>query len=254
MTASVESQGRSIWDVGLRVDEGRLAVGYSPDPNQNLMYAPRGQAVRPRYFGMILPAREIKSYDPADLNRGLIEYAGWTVRPVNPFQLDVVHATPPQRTFRITLDEVKDRRWKSYSFIPPGPEHTQATVAVGCESGVWFYRLDDGRPTRLYSGHSGPVYCLAPAKDGRWLATGSSDQTVRLWTLANCDKPPTLGAVFERGPDGTRVTAVEPLSFAEAMGLKKGDLAVKFGLAQRKSTPTTSSPITKSNCPTRRSS
>ena len=112
---------------------------------------------------MILPSREITSYDPAELNRGIIEYAGWTVRPVGPFQLDVVHAAPPQRTFRITLDEVNDRRWKSYSFIPPGPEHAQPTVAVGCEAGVWFYRLDNGRPTRLYSGHSGPVYCLAPS-------------------------------------------------------------------------------------------
>ena len=75
-------------------------------------------------------------------------------------------------------------------------------MAVGCESGVWFYRLEDGRPTRLCSGHSGPVYCLAPSKDGRWLATGSSDQTVRLWTLAGCDSPPTLGAEFGRLPEG----------------------------------------------------
>jgi WD40 repeat protein len=232
-TVEVQSQGRSIWDVGLRTDGGRLAVGYSFDPNQNLMYGPRGPAVRPRYHGMNLPSREITSYDPADLNRGMIEYAGWTIRPVNPFQLEIVHAAPPQRTFQVTLDEVKDRRWKSYSFIPPGPDHPQPTVAVGCESGVWFYRLDNGRPTRLYAGHSGPVYCLAPSKDGRWLATGSSDQTVGLWTLAGCDTPPILGATFERGPDGLLVTAVEPFGFAEAMGLKKGDVAVKFGLARK---------------------
>ncbi len=232
-TTSVKGMGRSVWDVGLRDEGGRLAVGYSHDSNQNLMYAPRGPAVRPRYFGMILPAREITSYDPADLNRGLIEYAGWTVRPVSPFQLDVVHAAPPQRRFTITLDEVKDRRWKSYSFIPSGPEHARPTLAIGCESGVWFYRLDDGRPTRLYAGHSGPVYCLAPAKDGRWLATGSSDQTVRLWTLAGCDTPPTLGAVFERGPEGIRVTEVAPFSFADAMGIKKGDVLIKFGLARK---------------------
>jgi hypothetical protein len=186
---------------------------------------------------MVLPARAITTYDPAELSRGRLQYEGWTIRPVDPFRLDVMQAGRPERTFRITLDEVKDRRWMSYSFIPPGPEHNGATVAVGCESGVWFYRLADGRPTRLYAGHSGPVYCLAPSKDGKWLATGSSDQTVRLWTLAGCDAMPTLGATFERRADGTPIVkSVEALSFAEAMGMKPGDVPVQFGLAGRQVT------------------
>src|SRR5262249_28551734 len=95
-------------------------------------------------------------------------------------------------------------------------------------------RLDDGRPTRLYSGHSGSVYCLSPSADGKWLATGSSDQTVRLWTLAGCDVLPALGATFQRrAGNNPIVTAVEPLSFADAMGMKVGDVPVTFGLAGR---------------------
>src|SRR5262249_35141008 len=120
------------------------------------------------------------------------------------------------------------------SFIPPGPLHPRAALAVGCESGVWFYRLDDGKATRLYSGHNGPVYCLAPSADGRWLATGSSDQTVRLWTLAGCDELAGLGAEFERLPDGTRrVRSVASSGFAEAMGLRVGDVPVLYGLEGR---------------------
>ena len=46
VTMSLKGQGRSIWDVGLRADGGRLAVGYSHDPNQNLMYAPGAAAGR----------------------------------------------------------------------------------------------------------------------------------------------------------------------------------------------------------------
>ena len=233
----LKGQGRSIWDVGLRTGPGGLAIGFSHDPDQNEGYVPRrgpaGAGAGARYDGMVLPGREVTSFDSADLSRGLRTFDGWTVRPIDQYRLEVVRDGPPRRTIAIVLDEVKDRRWKCYSFIPPGPDHPSATLAVGCESGVWFYRLDDGRPTRLFSGHSGPVYCLSPSKDGRWLATGSSDQTVCLWTLARCDVPPTLGVEFGRRPDGSRVvTSVERLGFGEAMGLRPGDVPRQFGIGK----------------------
>jgi WD40 repeat protein len=171
--SSVHGEGRSIWDVGFHdvvaPPEGGPpppAVGYSYDQNQNFIYA-GGQQRRQRYYGMVLPTRQLSAFDSAALSRGRLQYQGWTVRPIDPFHLQVELANRPDRTFPITLDEVTDRRWMSYSFIPPGPGHPRATVAVGCESGVWFYRLDDGKPTRLYAGHSGPVFCLAPSKDGK---------------------------------------------------------------------------------------
>lgn len=222
--------GRTVWDVGLRIDQqGGLAVGFAHEPDQN----PLSALARPArlYRGFHLPDREITTFDPAELSRSVNTFEGWTIRPVDQFTLEVSNAGPPARSVRFALDERKDRRWMSYSFVPPGPGHPRVTVAVGCDSGVWFYRADDGRPTRLYSGHSGPVYCLAPSSDGRWLATGSSDQTVRLWTLDGCDTPPTLGAEFGPGANGTRVvTAVTPLGFADAMGLEKGDVPTAYAL------------------------
>ena len=102
-------------------------------------------------------------------------------------------------------------------------------MAIGCEAGVAIYGLDDGRRTRLFAGHNGPVYALAPSPDGRWLVTGSSDQTARFWRLAGCDTLASLGAQFapEAGRRG-KVTQVEPRGFAEAMGLRVGDLVDKF--------------------------
>jgi hypothetical protein len=132
--------------------------------------------------------------------------------------------------FTIRLDPNQERRWWSYSFIPPGPGHPRPTVAVGCETGVVFHRRDDGLRTRFYAGHAGFVYCLAPSPDGRWLATGSSDQTLRLWTLAGCDALAPLGADFGPGPAAAErvVARVEPLGFAEAMGLQAGDVIEKY--------------------------
>jgi WD40 repeat protein len=226
----LKGTGSSVWDVGLRVDaDGRLAVGFSQQPDQNpLSSLPK---VTRRYHGFNLPDREITSFDPTELTRALREFEGWTIRPTDQYTLEVAHAAAPVRRFSIRLDKAKDRRWMAYTFVPPGPDHPRATVAVGCDSGVWFYRLEDGKPTHLFSGHTGPVYCLAPSKDSRWLATGSSDQTVRIWTLARCDTAPTLGAEFARLPDRSdTVKTVAPFSFADAMGLQPGDVPVNFGL------------------------
>jgi WD40 repeat protein len=212
----VKGQGQSIWGVGFG-PEG-MVVGY----------ARRRPGEPPSDEGFDVQARRFAPVDPARLARARTTWDGWSVRPVDLYTLDVVNAQ--NQGHRVTLDPQLERRWWAYSFLPPGPGHPGATVAIGCEAGVAIHRLDDGRLTRFLAGHSGAVYALAPSPDGRWLATGSSDQTVRLWTLAGCDTLAPLGADFGSGAaDGERVvTRVEPLGFAEAMGLQEGDAIERF--------------------------
>ncbi len=50
---------------------------------------------------------------------------------------------------------------------------------------VWdLFRREAGQPLR---GHTGSVYCVAWSPDGRWLASGGRDRTVKVWEAA-CGK------------------------------------------------------------------
>ena len=210
-------QGSSIWDVGFSRDSE--AVGFA-------RRRPDGPEPQAEYDEFDLKGRRLTPFRTEELSRAVATWNGWTVRPITPWALDVLDAQ--KKGFRIELDPMLDRRWWSYSFLPPGPGHPRPSVAIGCEAGVAIYGLD-GRRTRLFAGHNGPVYALAPSPDGRWLVTGSSDQTARFWRLAGSDTLASLGASFapEAGRRG-KVTKVEPRGFAEAMGLRVGDLVERF--------------------------
>jgi WD40 repeat protein len=82
---------------------------------------------------------------------------------------------------------------RSYSFTPDGK-----TIVTGGDTGNLIAYGPDGKKTGDFRGHEGDVLAITPSPDGRYLLSGSSDQTLRLWNL----KTRELLVTLFRGADG----------------------------------------------------
>lgn len=228
----VHGTGSSIREVAF--DASNQAVGFSREPADD--------AGRVRYReGFDLKGRRFAPPDAAAICPAIRSDQGWRLAPSGNFTIDLID--PANRVARrLALDPSTDGRWWTYSFIPSdvAEKHPRRTVAIGTDNGsIVFFDSETGNRTRVFAGHSGPTYSLAPSPNGRWLVTGSGDQTIKLWKLAGCDTLPRLGAKFELAADGqtARVVVVEPFGFGDGSVLKVGDVVEEFFLGRQRYSP-----------------
>ena len=219
----LSGQGRSVWRVGFGVDNTTVGFSHAQDAD--------GENVE--WIGLNLATQALVPVVAADLHRLSSTWQGWRAEAIDPYRLRIT--TPDGKVVPIALDAQRDGRWWSFGFVPPAEGHRRLCLAIASGAGIAIDRAEDGVRTRTLSGHTSAVYALAPSPDGRFLASGSSDQTVRIWSLAGCDTLPSLGATFAPGADGlTRVGNVVARGFADNMGLKAGDVVEVLAIDGRK--------------------
>ena len=62
----------------------------------------------------------------------------------------------------------------------------RASTRLGIEIQIWD--ADTGKNTFKTQGHGAPITTVAISPDGKTLATGSYDRTIRLWNIKPSDK------------------------------------------------------------------
>jgi len=212
--AVMKGVGRTSWAVGFSADGRRIAWGNTE--------AQAGKNDRgPLEIAVSLPAINEPLSQPEILKttegwiRAKATFGALSLQfPQGTDHADVLDVLMDGKPSGISLKQRPHHGWihRCYSFTPEGK-----TVVSGGRNGVLVaYRLD-GSEIGEFVGHESDVYAIAASPDGRYLVSGSSDQTVRLWNL----KTRELLVTIFRGEDGEWVMWTPQGYYAGSPGADK---------------------------------
>ncbi|MCG9134215.1 sigma-70 family RNA polymerase sigma factor [Candidatus Poribacteria bacterium] len=103
---------------------------------------------------------------------------------------------PEEAKFRLGKGNLHDIK-----YTPDGNR-----IAVATDIGIWIYDAQTGKELAMLTGHTGRVTSLGFPADGRFLASGSFDGTIRLWDIDTGKQT----AVFAGHLGGIQTIAVSP--------------------------------------------
>jgi hypothetical protein len=194
--------GKSVLAVGFQADGQAIAWGNEASSRDgNPQINNRG----PLQFSLVLPSGSDQSGVPMRLpaeqaspfRRASANSGDWSLRHRKgndygyiPF-IDLVNNGAVRTT--IALNAIGLIGTYSYTFAPGGNE-----IISGNALGTLAAFDTAAKVTGVFTGHDGDVLAVSTSPEGRYLVSGSADQTVRLWNLKTRE---LLVSLF-RGADG----------------------------------------------------
>jgi WD40 repeat protein len=211
--------GQMVWAAGFSADGQRIGWGNSfrnnewatnsdslPDAWRNSVRTWATNNHGPLEQALTLPLSEGTLGAPVPLNeaeagtfrRARVSFGGFSLshRKGGPYGYDAILdiSKDGRAVVSITRDPTNGVQHSCYSFTPDGE-----TVVSGGEGGeLTAYNRAGEEYILKFVGHEGNVQAVAPSPDGRYLVSGSDDQTLRLWNL----KTRELLVTIFRGEDG----------------------------------------------------
>ena len=199
--AVLKGTGHPGWAVGFAADGRGIAWG-------NTFSNPGGAAPinnsGPLEFAMRLPGADAALGEPEPVKNaeGFVQaqarfgaFSLWRRRGGDYGYAAVLHLKKDGKYTGVTIKRgpADGYRHRCYSFTPDGKQ-----IVSGGDNGVLTAYGLDGKKLGDFVGHEGDVWAVAASPDGRYLVSGSADQTVRLWNL----KTRELIVTIFRGEDG----------------------------------------------------
>ncbi len=195
--AVLKGTGKRAWSVAFSQDGRSIAWGGGRDYKDNNNRGPLDMTFK-------WPGANVTLAQPEPLANS----EGWIRAQTNHGPLSLAHRT--EGGYDSILDVLKDGKhsgvtihrdatnglgFYSYTFTPDG----RTILAGGGFGGITAYGLDGKElPKGEFVGHESVVWALAVSPDGKYLVSGSGDQTVRLWNVQTRE----LLATLFRGEDG----------------------------------------------------
>ncbi|VFM98284.1 MAG: WD40 repeat [Candidatus Kentron sp. G] len=184
-------KGGTIWSVGFARDGTGIAWGREPKTGNRVFYdtplqhrfqlGPDSRHFEPAWGGRV----GNEGAGDRQYLRGLSQAGDIRVRTADDPDDNHSHSTleilqKGKVLHRIKLGPAGGYGHRSLTLTPDGH-----TVISGAGNGhLASFDVASGRKRNDFIGHTGDVWAIAPSPDGRWLVSGSADQTVRLWEIA----------------------------------------------------------------------
>jgi WD40 repeat protein len=169
---TIKGHGGTIWDMSF--GEGLdLYISNQQTKNERVSYNFRFDFST---FGI--------STDPGKPTAGFLADANKTVEQTGIYTIEVGRGNVIQN------DEFEDGRILDYQVRSNG------NVIVGSDFSLKEYNTS-GEMLKEFLGHTAGVRTVTVSKDGRYMASGSEDQTIKIWNLADKGDLPSMRDVFE---------------------------------------------------------